>query len=220
MPTNAEMVSRVMNSFNSVSKDTYLPKKYVLKVLRDKATFFISQKWVEGTLQRDENIYTEIKCFALEETDKVKCDIVEFRRASRLMKSVNKLPKLIYSKVGNSLKEVTSIDDETEFKETTPSQYRRDKDRGFSDYSYYYVKDGYLYLVDSKVSRLNLYVATLNQEDIIDCLDDCLCKSVWDYDFKCPDKLLEVVVAETIKEISLRLNIPKDENPNLNSNER
>lgn len=220
MNTNAEVVSRVMNSFNSINKDNILPRRYVLNVLRKEAEFLISQKLSEGSLHREDNIYTVINCFALEPFDVVKCDIIEFRRAKRIMRSVNKLPKLISSKLGNSIKEITSLDDETEFKATTPSQYRRDSLRGKSDYVDYYIKDGYLYLLDTKVSRVNLYLITLEEENIVDCDKKCDCKSLWEYEFKCPDKLLKIAVAETVKFISIKKNIPVDENPNLNSNEK
>jgi hypothetical protein len=130
------------------------------------------------------------------------------------MKSKNKLPRLIDSKYGASLKEVTALDDETEFKFTTPAQYRRDKHRGESDYKYYYIKDGYLYLLDVTVPRVNLYVLTLDEESIESC-DKCNdCKSLWEYELNIPDKLLEAVTQETLKTISIRKQIPRDENAN------
>ena len=44
------------------------------------------------------------------------------------------------------------------------------------------------------------------------------CKSAWEFKFICPDKLLEVVIQETIKELSLNKQIREDINPNLNEN--
>ena len=46
------------------------------------------------------------------------------------------------------------------------------------------------------------------------------CESEWEYEFICPIKLIEYVVAETIKEVAFRLQIPVDENPNLDSNQK
>ena len=217
--TNLDIVSRVSNSFNSVDKDSRIPKRYSLHIARNKAEFLISQKLGEGSLHREDNIYSTIECFEMEEIPPVKCDIIEFRRCRTVMRSKNKLPKLINSRLGNSIKEVTSLDDEREFKATTPAQFRRDKERGSDDYIYYYVKNDYLYILDANIFMVNLYVVTMEQENIEGCNKDC-CKSLWEYEFKCPDKLLEIVIAETIKEISMRKGIPADENPNLNSNEK
>ena len=214
MATYGDIVSRISNSLNSVSKDNRIPKRYILKVVKDIATFLIAQKLGDRSLYKESNPYITISCFELEPIEVVKCDIIEFRRCKSIMKSKNKLPKLIDSKYGASLKEVTALDDETDFKFTTPAQYRRDKNRGESDYKYYYIKDGYLYLLDVTVPRVNLYVLTLDEENIESC-DKCNdCKSLWEYDLNIPDKLLEAVTQETLKTISIRKQIPRDENAN------
>lgn len=218
--TNAEFVSRVRNGLNSINKDSRVPNRYILHVGRQKSEFLLSQKLKDRSLYREDNLYSEIPCFEMKQIEPIKCDIIEFRSCKNLMKSVNKLPKLIYSKYGASLKEVLSLDGETEFKYTTPAQYRRDRYRDKSDFGYYYIKNNDLYLIDSRVERVNLYILTLEKENIkeCDCGEDC--KSLWEYEFVTSNKLTEVVIAETIKEVSLKLQIPTDENPNLNSNEK
>ena len=214
MATYGDIVSRISNSLNSVSKDNRIPKRYILKVVKDIATFLIAQKLGDRSLYKESNPYITISCFELKPIEVVKCDIIEFRRCKSIMKSKHKLPRLIDSKYGASLKEVTALDDETEFKFTTPAQYRRDKNRGESDYNYYYIKDGYLYLLDVTVPRVNLYVLTLDEESVESC-DKCNdCKSLWDYELNIPDKLLEAVTQETLKTISIRKQIPRDENAN------
>ena len=212
--TNIEFVSQISGILKSNNKDNKIPKRLILKVGQDAATFLIAQKLGDRSLYKESNPYITISCFELEPIEVVKCDIIEFRRCKSIMKSKNKLPKLIDSKYGASLKEVTALDDETEFKFTTPAQYRRDKNRGESDYKYYYIKDGYLYLLDVTVPRVNLYVLTLDEESVESC-DKCNdCKSLWDYELNIPDKLLEAVTQETLKTISIRKQIPRDENAN------
>jgi hypothetical protein len=219
---NATAVSRVLNSLNLLSKDMRISRRYILNTLRDKASFLIAQKLGERSLIKEDNIYTTINCFELERIESIKCDIIEFRRCKTIMKSKKKLPKLINSRIGNSLKEVTSVDDEIDFKATTPAQYRRDKERTFSDYVYYYVKDGYLYILEEEILSVNLYLITLETDkasEVSSCSEED-CRSLWDYDFTVPDKLLESVFTDTIREISMKFQIPTDENPNLNSNEK
>jgi len=221
--TNAEFVSRVANGLNSISKDDRIPKRYILHVGRQKAIFYISQKLNDRSLYREDNLYKTIDCFELHSIDVTKCDIIEFRRCKSIMKSKNKLPKLIYSRYGSTLKEVTTVDGEKEFKTTTPSQYRRDQARiESSDYINYYIKDGYLYLLDTEIEVVNLYLITTDTEcssEASSCSDNT-CQSLWDYEFIVPDKLEEVVIGETIKEVSMKKQLPIDENPNTNSNEK
>jgi hypothetical protein len=213
--TNSEFTSRVINGLNSLSKDDRISRRYILHVGKQKSMFYISQKLNDRSLFREDNIYTTLDCFEVERIESVKCNSI--------MKSKKKLPKLIYSRYGNTLKEVTTVDGEKEFKATTPSQYRRDKNRvSGTDYINYYVKDGYLYLLDTEIEIVNLYLLTVETEEI-DNISACStpgCKSLWEYDFVVPDKLEELIVAETVKEIAMKKQIPSDENPNLNSNEK
>lgn len=222
--TNAEFVSRVRNGLNSLSKDDRISRRYILHIGRQKSTFYISQKLNDRSLYREDNLYKVVNCLELERIDVTKCDIIEFRRCKSIMKSKNKLPKLIYSRYGNTLKEVTTIDDEKEFKATTPAQYRRDQNRvSATDYINFYVKDGYLYLLDTEIERVNLYLITVETEtcDQVSACDNTEdCKSLWDYEFIIPDKLEEVILAETVKEVAMKKQTPIDENPNENNNEK
>jgi hypothetical protein len=222
--TNAEIVSRVRNGLNSISKDDRISRRYILHVAKQKATFLISQKLNDRSLFREDNLYKTLDCFEMESVDIVRCDILEFRRCKSIMKSKCKLPKLIYSRYGSSLKEVITVDGEKEFKPITPSQYRRDKNRvEKSDYIYFYVKDGYLYLLDTEIELISLYLISMEIDSLEEgcgCKDNDECKSLWEYEFNVPDKLEEAIVGETIKEIAMSKQIPRDENPNSNNNEK
>lgn len=217
------MVSRVINGLNSVNKDSRISKRYILHVATEKAIFLMAQKFRDRSLFRESNILTHVNCFELKEIDKVTCDIVEFRTCNTVMRSVKKLPKLIFFKYGSSLKEVTNIDFGFEFKPTTISKFRRDKQRQhFGPDAFFYIKDGYLYLPEADVKRVSLALYTPNQfeaEKLNACGSD-ICLNAWDSDFVCSDKLMDVVVQETIREVSMRLQIPEDENPNLDSNQK
>jgi hypothetical protein len=213
------------SNYDHISKDDRISRRYILHVAKQKATFLISQKMSDRSLFREDNLYKTLDCFELEPIDVIRCEILEFRRCKSIMKSKCKLPKLIYNRYGNSLKEVITADGEKEFKPITPSQYRRDKNRvEGSDYIYYYVKDGYLYLLDTEIELVSLYLISME----LDSLDkDCGCSdlgdecmSLWDYEFNVPDKLIEAIVGETIKEIAMTKQITRDENPNSNKNEK
>lgn len=221
--TNAIVVSRILNGLNSLSKDDHKSKRYILNVARQKAEFYIAAKLNDRSLYKEDNLYTSLDCFKLKKIDVIKCDVIEFRTCSNVMKSVYKLPPLLYSKYGNSLKEVTNLDNTLDFKSTTPSEFRRDKNRqGKEEFIRFYVKDGYLYLLDTAVQSVNLYLLTLETERISE-LSECTtddCKSLWEYEFICPSKLIENVITETIKEIGGSKQVAADTNPNMDNNQK
>lgn len=222
MATYGETVSRIINTFKALSKDNKLYRRHVLKVLLDKATFYISQKLQDKSLYRESNLFSVLDCFEMEAIDKIKCDIAEFRTCGTLMKSKERLPKLLYSKYGPSILEVTSIDESFDFSFVTPQQYRINKKRTNSnlDLIYYYIKDGYLYIPDREIFAVSIVLLTLDGYDKEQCsqCSENKCKSFWDFEFIVPDKLLEVIVGETIKELTLNRQIQVDQNPNMQDN--
>jgi hypothetical protein len=216
---NREFVSRVLNGLKSLSKDSMISRRFILKVGQEKAKFFISQKAGENSIYREDNLLSSLNCFELKKIDIIDCPIIEFRTCKQLMQSKKKLPELIYSKFGSSIKEVTSLDGEHLIKPITLAQYRLNKQRkDASKDLYFYIKDNYLYIPDTEVEIVNVSLITLDLFDL-DELSSCKesnCKSAWDYDFICSDKLMEVVISETIKEVVLSKQVQEDQNPNLN----
>lgn len=220
--TNGELVSRVVNDIRALNKDEHVSRRYILYIARNKARHYLSQKLRDRSLFREDNLYRTIRCFGLSKEDVVRCDIVEFKRCKNLMRSRNKLPELIHSRYGNTVLSVTTVDGETSFLPITLSNYRLKNKRRFSKFgnqNYYYINDRYLYLPDSTVEVVDVTLLTLNEEDVEE-LSDCTtcneCKPTWDREFICSDKMIEIVIQETLQEVlSTFKQIIPDENPNL-----
>lgn len=216
---NSNLVSRIQSLLKGTSKDGRIPRRLILKTAESKAKFLISQKLNDRSLYREQNLYQTVSCIELIDQDIIKCPIIEFKSCRNLKRSKLKLPELIHSKYGSSLKEVTSIDGQYSFEPITPAQYRLNKKRTFKTKTdYFYIQDGYLYLPDSEVEMVEIVILTTDLYELEQC-SSCSknkCKSAWDFEFICPDKLLEVVIQETVKELSLNKQIREDGNPNLN----
>lgn len=218
---NKQVVSRIKNQFNLVSKDTQKSDRFILFTAKNIAESYISKRLSDKRLFRQDNLYTEITCIEMESINIYECEFIEFRSCDKLVKSKLKLPSLVYSKLGNTIKEVTSIDGKYLFKPNTIAQYRRDSKRKQSKNlpKYFYIKDGYLYLPDSEVKMVNIYVLSL---DLYDSEENSTCKkgckSAWDYEFIAPSDLLEQILRETASIIQTPVQLPVDENQNMNQN--
>ena len=223
MATNGQLVSRVINSLNFLNKDEHVSRRWILSILKEKTKFAIQQQLELKSLFRDDSLNTWIDCVELKRDNIIKCPIIEFRSCRKLMKSVEKLPEPIYSRFGDSVREVVSLDGEFEFEKITPRQYRLNKQRETFgiEKAYFYVQDGYLYLPDSEVEMVNVLMITTEMDDV-DNVSSCTecddCKNSWDTEFVGTDKLQELVVQDTIREVSTRRGIQVDENPNRDSN--
>lgn len=221
-----EAVSRIQNSLNTLAKDTFIPRRYILSVFKSKAEFLMAQKLYDKTLYRETNLFKWINCVTMIEDDIVKCDKIEFKRCRSLMKSKKKLPKLLWSRYGPSIFLITNIDGTKEYKLINQADYlnlvnRKNSEKFLGKYAILY-PDNHLYIPDSDVKAVNVLNYTLDEkaDEMSDCKDCEECKSYWDTEIEISDKIREVVIQETLKEITLRLQIPRDELDNLNANEK
>jgi len=222
MITNKDFVSRVVNSIKALTKDGRISKRYILNIGKTKAKFFIAQKLGDLSLSRETSLIKTIPCVPLIPINIKDCSIVEFKTCKNLMRTRNKIEDLVTSKMSSGIVSVLSIDEGIEYKEVTSSQYRRNKKRKTTTkHHYFYFKDGYIYLPDSQNELIDIDMISVN-EDSNKNLSTCLeknCNSTWDSDFVLPDRLLDVVIKDTIQEVaSIYRTSIKDENPNLDSN--
>ena len=224
---NREFVSNIINNLKLLNKDDHVSRRYILNTGRAEATTLIAQKLTDKSIFREDNIYSTIECLEMELIDVVKCGIYEFKKCDSLVKSKDKLPKLLYSRYGNSILEVTSVDGSVIFIPTTLSEYKLFKKRIRSprtkNIKFYYVQDGYLYLPDCEYENVNVTLITLNVKkvkDLSSCKECDKCDSQWEQEFICPDKLLTTVINETFKKATMLRQVVQDELPNLDANQK
>ena len=222
--TNAQLISRITNGFQLLNKDGRLSKRYILHIAEKHAEFLISHKLRDKSLFRETNVYSSISCFELERKDTYSCGVIEFESCNRVMRSKKKLPNLIFSRYGGSIRQVTPIDfmSDEEFTSSTLAQYKRDRRRLNlqEDSNSFYLKDGYVYIPEVDIKAIAMEVIVVNTFSLTD-LDanyEKDCRSAWEYEFKIPTKLLDPLIKMVREELQMPVQIPKDENPNMDSN--
>jgi hypothetical protein len=217
----SEVVSRVSNQLRTLKKDEYLGRRFILKTAESIALKFITQAISRRSISRDSSLYTEVGCITFEPIDSFTCGVIEFKNCKELSKSTVKFEGLINTRYGSSIKELYSIDRENTFTQSTLYQYRNDSQRSsdYSDIDYYYIIDGYIY-VPANIKTLSALILMQDQYDLAALSGSAPCKSAFDFDFICPDSVLEDVISYTIQQISVTKSIPSDEKANLNENEK
>lgn len=222
MSTYNEVISRVQNGLNSLTKDMRIPKRYILAVLKETGTFLLSQKMRDKSIYRETDLFTWLHCVELKNIDVIKCPVFEFRRCNSVMRSKKKLPKIIGSKYGYAVLMVTSVDGENTLSVTSLMEFTSLRNR--KDYkkfagNFFYISDDYLYAPDSEIELVDVLALTIDEdhEECSSCKDS-KCKSAYEIDFPLPESVANSVVQETIREISLRLGVQRDENGNLDQN--
>lgn len=218
--SNNDIVSEFTNLFRLNTKDNRIPRRFILSLLRDATTFLVSQKWAERSLLSDTNIFTPIPCFEFKKDSVKSCPSIEFRRCDILMKSVKPLPKLLFTKLGGSIRDIVSLDGNYTFSFIDETKYRRNKNRKYkvkNEVLLYLGTDNHLYIPDQEIYSLDLNVLTLDRSDaekVSGCYEISECISKWSEDFICPDKLLEAVKDITAQRLGIVKQIKEDSNPN------
>ena len=224
--TYNEVISRVQNTLNAVNKDMYIPKRYILAVLKSKAEFLVSQKFNDKSLFREMNIFSWVNCVEMKEMDTYMCGLVELEDCGTVMVTKVKLPELIWSRYGSSILMVTNITNSKKYQLISPLEFMNIKNRSnFEKFKGKYAiiyPDNKIIIPDSTVKKINVLLYTLDESIInMGYCEECYnCNNYYDAEFNLPNKIGEAVIQEAIKEISLRMQIPKDELPSGNSNEK
>ena len=218
--TNIEFVSQVTGLLKSNNKDNRLPKRLILKTGQDATSFLVAQKLMDRTISSETNLYTTIPCFEFEQIDSKSCPSIEFRMCKTLMRSINPLPKLVFSRLGASIKEIVALDGDFVFTFVDEAQYRRNKKRQHqlkNNVFIYLGTDNHLYIPDREIFSVDITTLTLDTiavEKASTCTESDCTKSFWQYEFIVPDKLLESVKNMTLQQLSMTRTLQSDENPN------
>lgn len=222
--TYDEITSRIQNTLNALDKDTYIPRRFILSVFKSKVEFLMAQKFHDKSLFRETNLYKWINCISMEEIDSVSCGKIELQTCDIIMRSEKKLPKLMWTRYGSTLIMVTNIDGSKEYKVISHSYYQTIKktknfDKFKGSFAILY-PDNKLVIPDTHVKKVNVLIFSLDEtcNDLSDCEEGSGCGSYWEKEIEISDKIGEIAIQETLKEVSMRLQIPKDENPNNDSN--
>ena len=218
--TNIEFVSQITGLLKSNNKDNRIPKRLILKVGQDAATFLIAQKLMDRTIMSETNLFTTIPCFEFEQIETKSCPSIEFRLCKTLMKSKEPLPKLIFSRLGASVRDIISLDGEFTFTFVDETQYRRNKKRQQTLKNQVFVylgTDNHLYIPDREIYSLDWTILTpdtIAAEECSQCRDKGCRKSFWEYTFVIADRLVETLKDITIQRLSMTRQLQSDENPN------
>lgn len=215
----SEFVSKVISILKLNNRDEHTSRRFILRLAEDSAQQLIAQRFGDRTILSEMNLYSYIPCFEFKKINTKSCDNIEFRLCNILMKSKKPLPKLVFSRLGSSIREIVSLDGNFTFTFVDEVQYRRNKKRQHKLKNEVYVylgADNHLYIPDQEILTVDLTVLTTATDKIAEC-SSCMevgCESKWVSEFICPDKLIDVVLDMVLQKMGLNRQIKSDDNPN------
>lgn len=226
MISNGEFVGRVVNDLNALTKDAHISKRWILSIGQTKAESYVAQRWDDGSLFDDLALLTCVSCIPMIEVDKIECCDAAFVLCHTLMRTKDRLPGLLFSSYGPIIRSVSNVDGTRYYRYQRLEFYNMEKKRKYADKSsvkHFYIHDGYIYIPDDHIELINVCFFTLKRRlalALSACKQPSVCISEWDEPFIYPVKLIEYIVSETVKECSTKIQIPDDDNPDLDTNQK
>lgn len=225
MISNAEFAGRVANDLNALTKDAHISKRWILSIGQTKAESYVVQHWDDGSLIEDQSLLTCVPCVKMIEVDKIDCCDAVFSLCGVLMRSEHRLPGLVYFSRGPLVASVSNVDGTRFYKYQRLEAYRNESKRKYADKASkrFYVDDGYIYIPDDHIELIDVCYFTMKRYEALElssCKPPKSCESEWEHEFIYPIKLIENIVSETVRECAMKIQIPDDDNPDMDTNQK
>lgn len=223
--TNGEIISDVRNGLKLVSVDEWVPGLFIINKLQNIASLFIKREGDDKKLSRYANLWTTIKCLELEERNLVDCCNINIPNCKKVMVSKQKIPRVYTTRFGYLLN-VSSVDYDKNYIQTTPKQYKQIMAREFVDHRnrYFWIEDDRIVVPNSMLTNVTVIGMFINKAEAFNlnsCNDDNSCIKFLDEEFVAPAHLLQDITDATIiKLLGTLKQSSQDELINNNSQEK
>ena len=198
-----ELISTIRNELNSITLDDRKSNRFIFSKVINYANIIIKRESDSRRLFNSTEIYKE-ENIKLHEVDMF--ENIFIKSCKTVNKSVKELPSF-YSSIYGGLINIYSLDN-TLFKSTTVENYKNISNREFkSKDKYYWITNNYLVIPDTTIKEVKVrYIPKLDFN--INLSDELYI----------PNWLIADIIKLVVQDIRGTLSIPKDENPDMNSN--
>lgn len=231
MITNRQFISDITNDIKALSIDDFVSPKFI---------FNKGVAIVEDFIKKDENFqlinltegWKEAECIQMQEVPVTQCDL-DTMICAKLMRSKCRIPDTYSMKNRKLIRTVASVNFSNFYEPTTPKGWRSiQKRRDKSNKKYFFWIDGYIFIPVAKADAISSpdqirIEAYFQKPWEVDSMNGCSCNKntecvkPLDYNFVCPNYLLNDVKKETVKQLSqVYLQVKTDTNPDLNQNNK
>lgn len=221
--TIRQVISQIQTDLKSTMDTRIAPKAIWVKYVYSLASIL---KQVNETKRvwKSSDVWQKIDCLEMTTVPAADCPEIQPLVKEYVAKSVKKLPATYTSAAGDMIRELNStFPYGKEYRLVTPKEFKHIRKRKFQDPSVGYASiiQGYLYIPDSEIEKVTVTGAFINPKEAGMLNGDAPCKPFLDYPFYAPEYLVKAAHDMTVADlIGANQKISKDEDTNLNENER
>lgn len=203
-------VSRVRNIIKAVKTDAFITDRFIYSLITKYAAMYIKQELEKKRSGSLTPFYRTLPCVDLIEVDKVEacCDIPS---GCTIMRTKEKLPKIMSSVDGPLIRAVTSIDGGTDVENTTPltySRYIKTSGAKYNKSKYYWYINDYIYFPNLTWPQAK--IDALFEGDTASFQCESQCQPIQDVPSPVPEHIYALVEQGVLKELGFSQQIPED----------
>jgi len=217
--TIRKWVSELANDVNAITPDARISKRYLFEKIKASADYYIKQIAFIKLIRNNLN-YSTVPCFEMETVPAIECCSFDIPNSKTVQRSVNKVAETY-----GSIIRVFTLDNDTykivsadSFKNILDDEYYNPNDR------YAWIENKHLIIPNSDVETVKLSGYFINKKKAMESgcgsTDEYNCYSALDEPFDLPSEIKNIVMKDALQSILTKLQIPKDETPNSNLNQK
>ncbi len=216
MSTIAESVSRVRNGLKAVREDAFITDRFIYSLIMKYGKTLMERDNRVKNLFTNSKMFSEIPFFRLTQVTTIDGCYGSLIKGCKIMRSVDKLPKISTTKNGMMIKYVSSVDHSVQFIRTSPERYERMKNLSSFKYNkskYYWILNDYIYVPDVDYEAIS--ISALFEEGIGEFLCETgkkssECTVMQENELPIPEYLLSEAEQNARTELLPMLQIPVD----------
>jgi hypothetical protein len=217
MTTIRESISRIRNVFKLVNEDAFLTDRFIYSLLIKYSKALIRRQDVENKLMQYDSLFETLPYVELIEVDKIEADCARIKTGCKIMRTKDKLPKLMSGGNGPIFRTIASIDGSDIFQQCLSAVYvamTQSTNFKYNKTHYFWYKNGYLYFPDIVWDAVSVEGMFEEPVDAFCNENDSDCTQAQDRNVTIPDYMFAEIEQMTQQELMTLAKLPPDTGDN------
>lgn len=221
--TIGDGVSRLRNVLKAVKEDSFITDRFLYSMILKYGKMLIRRQDNENKIKNVRSLFKTIPCVALDEVSKIEACCTGITTNCTIMRTHDKLPKIIEGSFGPLIRGVSSIDDSVYLNPTSPQLYvsiANSTNFKYNKTKYYWFRDGYIYVPNVLWEALNIEALWEDDVTYLQCDFDNKCTPIQDNPSAIPDYMYAEIEMMILKELGVLMQPTNENNDDKQSNLR
>ena len=213
MNTIGDAVSRLRSILKAVNEDSFITDRMLYTVILKYAKLLIKRDDDRGKIIRMSSIYSVLPCIELIEVDKIEACCSGIKTNCIVMRTKDKLPKILDATYGPMFRSITSIDGSISIIITDPGTYTSMTKTSTFKYNksvYCWIINDYIYIPNQTWEAIKVEAIFEGNIGAFQCDSQDQCIPRQEQNFNVPDYLFAEIEQFALKELTAAASIPGD----------